>query len=145
MTARGAVEPFGAGFLATTGSDVVEVGWDGDIVRRLQVKAHLVHLMNFALDAGRSLLYVSSCGRRPAIHRLDLERGGLRVLPSGGFCGEPLAVYGDRFLVLAAAHVDEAGVAGDIEGLRLVDLEHPGGGKHLPGSVLSQDALFVGP
>jgi hypothetical protein len=142
---HGAVESFGAGFIATTGSDVLEVGWDGDIVRRLQVKARLVHLMNFALDAGRSLLYVSSCGRRPAIHRLDLARGGLRVLPSGRFCGEPLAVYGDRFLVLAAAHVDEAGVAGDIEGLRLVDLEHPGAGTPLPGSALPQDALFIGP
>jgi hypothetical protein len=123
---------------------VVEVGWDGDIVRRLQVKARLVHLMNFALDAGRSLLYVSSSGSRLAIHRLDLARGGLRVLPSGRFCGEPLAVDGDRFLVLAAAHVDDAGVAGDVEGLRLVGLEHPGAGKRLPGSALPQNALFVG-
>lgn len=142
---HGAVEPVGAGFLATTGSDMLEVGWNGGIVRRLDLKARLVHLMNFALDAGRSLLYVSSCGSRPAIHRLDLTQGGLRVLPSGRFCGEPLAVYGDRFLALGAARVDEAGVAGDVEDLRLLDLDHPGGGKQLPGSAVPQDALFVGP
>jgi hypothetical protein len=142
---HGAVEPFGAGFLATTGSDMLEVGWNGEVIRRLRVRARLVHLMNFALDADRSLLYVSSCGKRPAIHRLDLTAGGLRVLPSGRFCGEPLAVQGDRFLILAAARVNEAGVPGLPEGLRLLDFQHPGAGKSVPGSAAPQDALFVGP
>jgi hypothetical protein len=88
---------------------------------------------------------VSSCGKRPAIHRLDLTGGGLRALPSGRFCGEPLAVQGNRFLVLAAARGDEAGFAGPTEGLRLLDLDHPGPGKRVPGSGAPQDALFVVP
>jgi hypothetical protein len=121
---------------------MLQVAWDGDVVRRLSVRAGRVHLMDFALDSGRSLLYVSSCGTHPAIHRLDLAEGGLRILPSGRFCGAPLAVFGDRYLALAASPVDEEGIPGVPDSVRLLDLADPGAGKRVPGAGVPQDALF---
>jgi hypothetical protein len=101
------------------------------------------HLMDFALDGARSLLYVSSCGRRPAIQRLDLARNRQQTLPSGRVCGQPLAVHRDRFLVLAATRVDKHGYPAGRPRLRLIDLEDPDSGARVPRSGAPLDALVV--
>ena len=141
---HGATESLDGGFLATDGYDMLQGAWDGDLTRHLSVRSHQ-HLMDFALDADRSQLYVSSCGPRPAIQRLDLAKGGLSDLPSGRFCGAPLAVHGDRYLALAASRADEAGIPGVPDSLRLLDLGHPGAGKLVSGPGAPQDAVFVVP
>jgi hypothetical protein len=140
---HGAVAPYGAGFIATTGSGLVEVSWNGR-VERLPVRPRNVHLMDFVLDASRGLAYVSSCGNRPTIQRLDLARMRVRKVASGGFCGLPLAVYGDRFLVLAASPVDAAGYPeAPVGRLRVLDLRRPGSGVPVRVPGTPQDAIAL--
>jgi hypothetical protein len=137
---HGAVAPYGAGFLATDGSGMLEVDWNGRI-DRLPVKPQNVHLMDFALDGSRGLVYVSSCGSRPTIQRLDLAEMQVTAVP----CGLPLAVYEDRFLVFAASPVDESGVPeAPVGGLRVLDLRHPGPAVRVRLSGIPQDAIALG-
>ena len=67
-------------------------------------------------------------------------------MPSGRFCGAALAVYEDRYLVLAAGQVDEAGFppARSTE-LRVLDLRHPGPGTQVSDFGVPQDAIAVNP
>jgi hypothetical protein len=99
--------------------------------------------MDFALSDARSVLHVSTCGRRPAIERVDLARNRQRTLPSGRFCGRPLAVHRDRLLVLAATPVDKRGFPAAPPRLRLIDLEDPDSGAPVRRSVAPLDALVV--
>jgi hypothetical protein len=140
---HGAVAPVETGFVGTAG----ERG-----LLRLDRRARVVggmpaspqdHLMDFALSGARSLLYVSSCGRRPAIQRVDLARNRQQTLPSGRFCGRPLAVHRDRFLVLAATPVDRRGVPAAQPRMRLIDLEDPDSGVPVRRSYVPLDALVV--
>jgi hypothetical protein len=140
---HGAVAPYGAGFLATTGSGMVEVDWNGHIVNRLPVRPWNVHLMDFVLDEPHGLVYVSSCGQHPAIQRLDLAEMRVMDLPSGRVCGLPLAVYEDRFLVLAASPVDEGFVEAPVGRLRVLDLRHPGQGVQVRLTGTPQDAIVL--
>jgi hypothetical protein len=141
---HGSVEAFGRGFVATTGSDMVELASDGRVVRRLPVKTRHDHLMDFALDADRSLLYVSRCGKRPVIRRVDLTRDRQANLPSGRVCGAPLAV-GGGVLVLNAGRVGRSGYPeGGDQRLRLVDLDHPGAGVPVRRRGRPLDAVVVG-
>jgi hypothetical protein len=140
---HGAVAPVETGFVGTAG----ERG-----LLRLDRRARVVggmpvlpqdHLMDFALSDSRSLLYVSSCGRRPAIQRVDLAQNRQQTLPSGRFCGRPLAVHRDRFLVLAATPVDKRGLPAAQPRLRLIDLEDPHSGAPVRRSYAPLDALVV--
>jgi hypothetical protein len=140
---HGAVAPFGNGFLATTGSGVIEVSADGRVLRRRRVKPRNIHLMDFVLDADRSQLYVSSCGKRPAIQRLDLASDRLEIMRSGRLCGAPFAV-GAGFLVLAGSLVDRRGYDGDNPALHLIDLADPDSGVRVPRRGRPLDALIVG-
>jgi hypothetical protein len=71
---------------------------------------------------------VSSCGRQPGIQRVDLAGGGRETIPSGHFCGRPLTVHADRYLVLDADRVGRLGFPGTRpDGLRLLDLRSPAG------------------
>jgi hypothetical protein len=137
---HGGVEPYRDGFLATTGSRVVEISRDGRIVRRLRLEPRNVHLMDFALN--RSHLYGSSCGKRPAILRLDLARDRVQTMRSGRFCGAPFAV-GAGFLVISADRV-RYGYAGDAPRLRVIDLADPGAGVPVPHRGRPLDAVIVG-
>ena len=137
---HGGVEPYRDGFLATTGSHVVEVSRDGRVVRRLPLAPRNVHLMDFVLN--RSHLYVSSCGKRPAILRLDLARDRVQRMRSGRFCGVPFAV-GAGFLVMSADRVLR-GYAGDVPRLRVIDLANPGPGVRVPHRGRPLDAVIVG-
>jgi hypothetical protein len=100
--------------------------------------------MDFALDDDRRQVYVSACARRPTIQRFDLERGRRASVPSGSFCGRPLAIYGDRFLFLAALCVSRSGYPTTrTEELRLVDLEGRDAGRRVPRSASPVDAVVV--
>jgi hypothetical protein len=100
--------------------------------------------MDFALDDDRRHVYISACARRPTIQHFDLERGRRGTVPSGTFCGRPLAVYRDRFLILAAARVRKSGYPSTItEELRLLDLEDRDAGQRVPRSTAPLDAIVV--
>jgi hypothetical protein len=137
---HGAVEAYRHGFLATTGSGVLEVSRNGRIVRRLPLEPRNVHLMDLVLE--REHLFVSSCGKRPAIQRFDLNSDRVETLRSGRFCGAALAA-GAGFLALAASRVDRFGYSGPNTGLRLVDLGEPGAGIAVPRRGRPLDAIIV--
>jgi hypothetical protein len=140
---HGAVAAVDTGFVGAAGENgLVRLGRRGRVVGRISA-APDEHLMDFALDGARSLLYVSSCDRRPAIHRLDLARHRQQTLPSGRVCGQPLAVHRDRFLVLAGTTVDKHGFPAGRPRLRLIDLEDPDSGARVPRSGAPLDALVV--
>jgi hypothetical protein len=142
---HGAVTAVGAGFVGATGTnDLLELDRRGQPIGRLQVRENTSHLMDFALDDDRRRVYVSSCARRPTIQRFDLERGRRASVPSGSFCGRPLAIYGDRLLFLAALRVSRSGYPTTAtEELRLVDLEERDGGRRVPRSASPVDAVVV--
>ena len=143
---HGAVTPAGAGFVAATGGHaMLRLDRRGRESGRLHLNGHLGHLMDFEIDARRGLLYVSACGARPGILRVELARGRRTSVPSGEFCGSPLAVHADRFLMLNAARVDRLGYRGwRSEDLRLIDLRRPGAGRPIPRSAGPLDAVVVG-
>jgi hypothetical protein len=88
--------------------------------------------------------YVSSCGRRPAVQRLDVDRGTPETVRTGAICGRPLAVYRDRFLVLDAWRVSRLGYPMfRPAGLGILDLERAGDVQWVPRSVGALDAVVV--
>jgi hypothetical protein len=142
---HGAVAAVETGFVGTIGErGLLRLDRRARVVERIPVATD-DHLMDFALDQARSLLYVSSCGRRPAIQRLNLARNRQKTLPSGRFCGRPLAVHRDRFLVLSATPVSKQGYPRPRAAprLRLIDLEHPNSGTPVRWSEAPLDALVV--
>jgi hypothetical protein len=143
---HGAVAAAGAGFVSATGGHaMLWLERRGRESGRFHLKGDVGHLMDFEIDARRRRLYASACGTRPGILRVELARGRRTSLPSGGFCGSPLAVHADRFLLLNAARVDRAGYRGwRSEGLRLLDLRRPGAGRPIPRSAGALDAVVVG-
>ena len=138
---HGDVEPYGDGFLATTGSRVVAISREGRLVKRLPLVPENVHLMNFALH--RSDLYVASCGSKPAIHRLDLATGRVETMRSGRFCGAALAA-GAGVLVTSADTVRH-GHAEDAPRLRLIALADPGAGLAIRHRGRPLDAIILAP
>jgi hypothetical protein len=143
---HGAVTAVRAGFVAATGSnDLLELDRRGHATGRLRVRENDGHLMDVALDDDRRRVYVSACAKRPTIQRFDLARGRRTTVPSGRVCGRPLAVYGDRFLFLAARRVTRWGFPSvtTAEELRLVDLEQRDAGQRVPRSAGSVDAVVV--
>jgi hypothetical protein len=143
---HGAVAAAGAGFVATSGGPtMLRLDRRGRETGRLRLHGRLGHLMDFEIDAGRRLLYVSTCGSRPGILRVKLGRGRRTSVQSGDFCGPPLAVHADRFLVFNAARVDRSGYRGfRSESLRLLDLRRAGAGRPIPRSAGALDAVVVG-
>jgi hypothetical protein len=137
---HGGVEPYRDGFLATTGSRVLEVSREGHILRQLPLAPRNVHLMDFVRD--RSQLYVSSCGQRPAILGLDLLHDRVQTMRSGRFCGAPFAV-GAGFLVISADRV-RRDYAGDNPRLRVIELADVGAGVPVHHRGRPLDAVIVG-
>lgn len=142
---HGAVAAAGAGFVAATGGQaMLRLDGRARVAGRIPVATD-DHLMDFEIDAGGKLLHVSACGATPSIVRVDLARGRRTSVPSGDFCGSPLAVHAKRLLVLNAARVDRWGYQGTrSEGLRLLDLRSPGAGRPIPRSAGALDAVVVG-
>jgi hypothetical protein len=100
--------------------------------------------MDFALDSDRRLAYFSLCDQRPTLHRFDLARDDQRTLPGGRFCGRPLAVHDDRFLLVDATPVNRRGYTGSVEPeLRLYDRDRPGSSRPVRRSSGALDAVEV--
>ena len=143
--AHGAVAAVEGCFVAATGGDrLLRLDHRGRVTARLPIRATKNHLMDFAVDPRSRRAYLSSCGRRPAVQRLDLDRGTPETVQTGAICGRPLAVYRDRFLVLDASRVTRLGYAMTRPaGLRILDLDRPGGVRRVPRSVGAHDAVVV--
>jgi hypothetical protein len=142
---HGAVEPVGAGFVGTTGrNEVLLLDRRAREIGRMPVRGVGNHLMDFALDPERRRAYFSLCGRRPTINRLDLARDRQERFRSGSFCGRPLAVHDDRFVLLDATPVSRRGYPRTVESeLRLFDLVGAGASRPIAGSSGALDAVVV--
>lgn len=106
--AHGMIEPFGVGWIATTGGEsLVQYGQHGNILRSLRTGLRRDHLMNFAFNADRSRLYVlSSClYGRDGLRRVSLSGGPSRLVRAK-ICGESLAVGRTAFVVRRATAID---------------------------------------
>jgi hypothetical protein len=107
LRVHGAVEARGVRLLATAGEPpyILELRANGRVVRTLDSGLAGNHLMEFALDPDRSLLYaVGSCGYTGGLSRLDLESGTIALFgypaprdvdidgSRSGICGERVSV-----------------------------------------------------
>jgi hypothetical protein len=141
--AHGGVGALRTGFVATAGeSGLLRLDERGRLLKRTRVRP-LTHLMDFASD-GRSLIYMGRCGRRPAIQRFDVSRNRLKDIRGRNFCGMPIAVHADRFLVLLVRGENKEGYpTGSPRRLTLVDLENPGSATLLPRRGAPVGAIIV--
>jgi hypothetical protein len=141
--AHGGVAAMGTGFVATAGEQgLLQLDGRGRLVRRTRVRP-ATHLMDFASD-GRSVVYMGRCGDRPAIQRFEVSRDMLENIPGGSFCGMPVAVHADRFLVLLTSPKDRrAYPTGSPRRLTVVDLEDRGSGALLPRKGAPLGAVIV--
>jgi len=99
--AHGMIEPYGVGWIATTGEEpLVQYGRDGRVLRELHTGIRRDHVMNFAFTPDRVGLYiVSSClYSREGLRRVSLTSGTSRLV-RGKICGESLAVGRTAILV----------------------------------------------
>jgi hypothetical protein len=106
--AHGMIEPYGVGWIATTGGEsLVQYGRQGNILRRLPTGLHRDHVMNFSFNLDRSRLYVlSSClYGRDGLRRISLS-GGPSQLVRPKICGESLTVARTAFVVRRARAID---------------------------------------
>jgi hypothetical protein len=106
--AHGMIEPYGVGWVATTGGEsLVQYGRYGNVLRRLHTGLRRDHVMNFAFNAGRSRLYaLSSClYGRDGLRRVSLSGGPSRLLRAR-ICGESLAVARTAFVVRRTNAID---------------------------------------
>jgi len=106
--AHGMIEPYGVGWIATTGGEsLVQYGRRGNILRSLHTGLRRDHVMNFAFNADRSRLYVlSSCQYgRDGLRRVFLSGGSSRLVRAK-ICGESLAVARTAFVVRRTNAID---------------------------------------
>ena len=106
--AHGMIEPYGVGWIATTGGEsLVQYGQRGNVLRSLHTGLRRDHVMNFAFNADRSRLYVlSSCGYgRDGLRRVFLSGGPSRLVRAK-ICGESVAVARTAFVVRRTNAID---------------------------------------
>ena len=102
------IEPYGVGWIATTGGEsLVQYGQHGNVLRSLHTGLRRNHVMNFAFNLDRSRLYVlSSClYGRDGLRRVFLSGGPSRLVRAK-ICGESLAVARTAFVVLRTNAID---------------------------------------
>jgi hypothetical protein len=103
---HGNVEPNAGRLVAATGDGrtVLVLDRDGKELRRLDPRLPRNHLMEFALDRRRGLLYaVGSCGYAGGLSETSLAGGRARVLERAGdrsICGERIAVASPSLLAI---------------------------------------------
>lgn len=88
--AHGMIEPYGVGWIATTGSEsLVQYGRNGNVLRRLHSGIGHDHVMTFRFTRDRSgLLVISSClYSHEGLRRISLETGTSQLV-LGRICGE---------------------------------------------------------
>jgi hypothetical protein len=111
ITLHGNVEPYAGRLVAATGDGrtVLVLDRDGKELRRLDPRLPRNHLMEFALDRRRGLLYaVGSCGYAGGLSETSLAGGRARVLERSGdrrICGERVAVASSLLLAIARTEV----------------------------------------
>jgi hypothetical protein len=106
--AHGMIEPYGVGWIATTGGEsLVQYGQHGNVLRSLHTGLRRDHVMNFAFNADRSRLYVlSSCDYgRDGLRPVSLSGGPSRLVRAK-ICGESLAVARTAFVVRRTNAID---------------------------------------
>lgn len=98
--AHGMIEPYGVGWIATTGGEeLVQYGRDGRALRRLHSGIRKDHLMDFAFTRDRDgVLVIGSCYGHEGLRRISL-RTGRSALVRARLCGESVA-SGRRALVV---------------------------------------------
>jgi hypothetical protein len=105
---HGMIEPYGVGWIATTGGEsLVQYGQHGNVLRSLHTGLRRDHVMNFAFNVDRSRLYVlSSClYGRDGLRRVSLS-GGPSQLVRAKICGESVAVARTAFVVRRTNAID---------------------------------------
>jgi hypothetical protein len=117
--AHGMIEPYGVGWIATTGGEsLLQYGSNGNVLRRLHSGIQHDHVMNFRFTRDRSsLLVISSClYSHEGLRKISL-RTGISRLVRGKICGEA-AVPARTALVL------RQNAALEIRDLRTARLHH---------------------
>jgi hypothetical protein len=99
--AHGMIEPYGVGWIATTGGEsLVQYGRAGNLLRRLHSGIRHDHLMDFAFTSDRSgLLVIGSCYGHEGLRRISLRTGTSRLVRRK-ICGAAV-VPGRSALVVA--------------------------------------------
>jgi hypothetical protein len=103
---HGNVEAYAGRLVAATGDGrtMLVLDRDGKELRRLDPRLPRNHLMEFALDRRRGLLYaVGSCGYAGGLSETSLASGRARVLERPGdrrICGERIAVASPSLLAI---------------------------------------------
>ena len=106
ISLHGRVEPYRGGLLAATGDPraILVLDRDGHELRRLDPHLDGNHLMEFALDRGRGLLYsVGSCGYSGGLVELAVATNRVRLLEqprNRRICGDRLVVLGSSLLAI---------------------------------------------
>jgi hypothetical protein len=88
--AHGMIEPYGVGWIATTGGEsLVQYGRSGNVLRHLHSGIGHDHVMSFRFTRDRSdLLVISSClYSHEGLRRISLKTGTSRLV-RGKICGE---------------------------------------------------------
>jgi hypothetical protein len=106
ISLHGRVEPYRGGLLAATGDPrmILVLARDGHEVRRLDPHLDGNHLMEFALDRTRGLLYaVGSCGYNGGLVELSTAANEARLLErprDRRICGDRLVVLSSSLLAI---------------------------------------------
>jgi hypothetical protein len=108
---HGRIEPYRGELIAATGDprSILVLDHDGKRLRNLDPHLDGNHLMEFALDHRRGLLYsVGSCGYSGGLAEVALATGRTRLLErprNRGICGDRIVVASPTLLAIAAPPV----------------------------------------
>jgi hypothetical protein len=106
--AHGMIEPYGVGWIATTGGEsLVQYGSNGNVLRRLHSGIQHDHVMNFRFTRDRSgLLVISSClYSHEGLRRISLKTGTSQLV-RGTICGEAAVPARTALVVRQTAALD---------------------------------------
>lgn len=146
---HGSVAVYEDGVVAATGEGpIIQIDRQGRIARAWKTRIPRNHLMQFALDRKRELLYaIGSCGYRGGLSRIDLKSGRSRVMgypsssASSGLCGERIALGPESLVAVASNPLPVP--KGSPSSLLLVDASTGRLIRSVPTSVETLDVLVA--
>lgn len=146
---HGSVAVYEDGVVAATGEGpIIQIDRRGRIARAWKSRIPRNHLMQFALDRKRGLLYaIGSCGYRGGLSRIDLKSGRSRVMgypsasASSGICGERIALGPESLVAVASNPLPVP--QGSPSNLLLVDASTGRLIRSVPASVETLDVLVA--
>jgi hypothetical protein len=106
--AHGMIEPYGVGWIATTGGEsLVQYGRNGNVLRRLHSGIEHDHVMSFRFTRDRSgLVVISSCFySHEGLRRVSLQTGTSRLV-RGRICGEAALTARTALLIRQTAALE---------------------------------------